>query len=311
METSLKDIKIFLFSYIISSFFELFFNREFLVGVLPLGMAGINLSKSIIFIAFYYIGAIAYGLVFALQFILIGISAYVGKLSKETKGLLWAVLYLTILFDLIHLAEGVNNTAFNPPVLSSFIYVLIIITAIFFIIRDLNKKILYVLIIPDLLAFGVLIGSWLIELSKLSIFGEITYFCGTFMAYSIIIVGSIFVVYSIIVKKVNLKYYIPAAMLGLPVFIVALFNLVPGIAMAMGFTFPYILGILGVRNWMPPIFFLIAIFALFSSIGLYKNDKKLSLAVLGLLSGALIFDTVSSTTYLLMPLVAIILGSLI
>mgnify|MGYP001772548556 CR=1 FL=1 len=309
-----RNLKYFLLSYVIFSFFELFFNREFLMGVLPLGYSGISLSKSIPFVVMFYLGAFSFGMIFILQFIILFFSAYFSNLNKITKGLLWSILYLTALFDIIHISLGVNNTGFNPPVISSLVYViLIILTSVLVIMQTkkvYDKIIVFLLLIPDIDAYLVLVGSWLTELSMSSAFDIINVIAGEILAYLVLISGSLFIAYSIW-NRVSWKYIIPGIILGLPVLIIAWFNLIPGVAMAIGFTFPYILGMLGVRDWMPPIFFFIAILAFFSAIGLYKKNQQVSLTALALFGGALIFDTVTTTTYMLIPLIATLIGSLI
>ncbi|QIW22767.1 hypothetical protein EWF20_00375 [Sulfolobus sp. S-194] len=309
-----RNLKYFLLSYIIFSFFELLFNREFLMGVLPLGYAGINLSTSLQFLIMFYIGAFSFGMVFILQFVILFLSAYFSNLSKLTKGFLWSILYLTILFDLIHIALGVNYTGFNLPIISSLVYTVIILVASILVImqasRVYDKIIMLLLLVPDIDAYLVLIGSWLTELSKSSTFNIINIISGESLAYLVLISGVIFIGYTMW-NRISWKYIIPGIVVGLPVFIIAWFNLIPGVAMAIGFTFPYVLGMLGVRNWMPPIFFLIAVLALFSAIGLYKKNQQVSLTALALFGGALIFDTVTTTTYMLIPLIATLVGSLI
>ncbi|BAB67704.1 hypothetical protein [Sulfurisphaera tokodaii] len=309
-----RNLKYFLLSYIIFSFFELIFNREFLIGVLPLGYIGINVSRSLPFLIMFYIGAFSFGMIFILQFVVLFFSAYFSNLNKITKGLLWSILYLTILFDLVHVYLGTSYTGFELPIISSLIYSILILTASFLVItqasRVSDKLVMLMLIIPDIDAYLVLFGSWLTELSKSSSFDVINVISGELLAYLVLISGVIFIGYSIW-NKVSWKYIIPGIALGLPVFIIAWFNLIPGIAMAIGFTFPYVLGMLGVRNWMPPIFFLIAVLALFSAIGLYKKNQQVSLTALALFGGALIFDTVTTTTYMLIPLIATLIGSLI
>ncbi|BFI75876.1 hypothetical protein [Sulfurisphaera ohwakuensis] len=310
----IKNIKYFLLSYIIFSFFELLFNREFLIGVLPLGYAGINLSHSLPFLIMFYIGAFSFGMIFILQFVILFFSAYFSNLSKLTKGFLWSILYLTILFDLVHVSLGINNTSFNLPIISSLVYTILILATSVLVIMQANKVhdkiIILLLLVPDIDAYLVLIGSWLTELSKSSSFNVINVVSGESLAYLVLISGVIFIGYSIW-NKVSWKYVITGIVMGLPVFVIAWFNLIPGVAMAIGFTFPYVLGMLGVRNWMPPIFFLIAVLALFSAIGLYKKNQQVSLTALALFGGALIFDTVTTTTYMLIPLIATLIGGLI
>ncbi|MBB5254275.1 hypothetical protein [Sulfurisphaera ohwakuensis] len=309
-----KNLKYFLLSYIIFSFFELLFNREFLMGVLPLGYAGINLSTSLPFLIMFYIGAFSFGMIFILQFVILFLSAYFSNLNKLTKGFLWSILYLTILFDLIHIALGVNYTGFNLPIISSLAYTVMILVASILVIMQANrvydKIIMFLLLVPDIDAYLVLIGSWLTELSKSSTFNIINIISGESLAYLVLISGVVFIGYTMW-NRISWKYIIPGIVVGLPVFIIAWFNLIPGVAMAIGFTFPYVLGMLGVRNWMPPLFFLIAVLALFSAIGLYKKNQQVSLTALALFGGALIFDTVTTTTYMLIPLIATLIGGLI
>ncbi|NON63600.1 hypothetical protein, partial [Acidianus sp. RZ1] len=289
-------------------FIELFFNREFLVGVLPLGMAGLSLSVTRTFYFLYLIGGEAYGFVFFLQFAVLILAIVSSTLTKIPKALLLSILYLTAFFDIIHVYFGINNTSFNLPIGASLAYVLLIIATSILIIRDINKKLLYVMIIPDILAFSFLIGSWLVEMTGVSEFGGITSLSARLMPYSLLSVGAVFV--AVVARKINRLFLVIPLIISVPLAILAWFNVVPGLATMLGYTFPYILGILGVTDWFPPIFFVIASFVFFTSLGLLKIDKSLSLPVLGLLGGALVFDTISSTTYMLMPLIAVVLGSL-
>lgn len=313
MSINIKGISNFIFlSYIVFSFIELFFNREFLVGVLPLGMMGQNLSSSPFFLSIFFIGAIAYSILFVLQFVILVMSGYWGKLNRVTKGLIWSLLYLTLLLDGIHIYMGINNTSFNPPIISSIVYVLIAIALTIMVSLNFEKTdkfLIIVLLIPNYLAYGVLIGSWLVQLTRSSVYNIITLTSGELISYAIIVVGTVFTIYAILVKRIKLLYLLPAVVIGVPMFIVAWYNLVPGIAAGLGYTFPYILGFLGVRDWMPPVFFLVSLLALFSALALKKNDKPLAYTSLALFSGALIYDTISTTTYLLIPVIACLIGS--
>lgn len=139
----------------------------------------------------FVIGAVAFGMVLIMQPILLGSAAYIGKLNRPGKILLWTSLYLSILLDLVHVIYGVNNTSFDPPALFSLVYVLILISAMLFIITYLRKWILLLLLIPDFLAYGTLIGNWLIQIMNSSVFGSITAICGELMSYSVLVVGRI------------------------------------------------------------------------------------------------------------------------
>ena len=307
------SIKYFLLSYVIFSFFELFFNREFLLGVLPLGYAGVNLSNSLPFIIMFYIGAFSYGMIFALQFVILFLAAYLSNIDRLLKGLLWSVLYLTVLFDVVHLYLGVNNTGFNLPVLASLAYtVLIVVVSVLIVTRvssKYDKVVLFLLLLPDIDAYLVLMGSWLTELARSSSFDIINVVAGTSLAYLVMASGVAFIIYSLL-NGVSWKYIAPGIAFGLPLLVIAWFNLIPGVAMAIGFTFPYILGMLGVRDWMPPIFLFIAVLAFFSAIGIYRKNRQVSLTALALFGSALVFDTISTTTYMLMPLIAVLIGAL-
>lgn len=305
-----SNIRLIVQIYIITSFLELFLNREFLVGVLPLGMAGVNMSKSLIFYYMFYAGAIFYGMIFVLQFIILVMAGIFGKVSRLSKGLLWSIFYLTILLDLAHVIEGVNNTDFNAPILASFIYTVLIIATSILIIKDTSFKIMYILIIPDILAFQVLLGSWLVELFKNTIFDPLIYYSGQGIAYSVIITSIVFIIYSALISK-DLKYFIPSSVIGLIIGLLAWFNVIPGLAIGLGFTFPYILGFLGIRNWMPPVILPLGLIALFGALALRKKNPKLAYATLSLLGGALIFDSISTTTYMLIPLISVTLASLL
>ncbi len=98
---------------------------------------------------------------------------------------------------------------------------------------------------------------------------------------------------------------IPFVVLAIVVGTMVYTNAIPGLGIMIGVVFPYIFGILGVRNWMPPLIFAIGIMGLGSAFLLYKKDPALSLSCFTLLFGSLIFDSVSTTVYLLIPLTAV------
>jgi len=299
-----KDIKSihFLYLYIFAQFFELFFNREFLVSVLPFGIAGISVTKIEPFLkSFYIIGGTAYTLMLILQPLLL-ILVIIKIKDNLSKGLLSAVLYLTLLADVIHIAYGVNNTAFQIPATFSIIYaILLVITPLYLIIKQ-NKKILLAMFIPDILAYSFLISTWLTNVLGNSSIGIISGYSGFLMAYAILFSGVAFITYSI-VKKVNLIRVLPFIFIGFFVAIASAFNLIPGWDFAIGVAFPYIFGILGIRNWMPPIFFMIAAITFGCAIEMRKIDKPLALSTLSILAATLIYYSVPITTYLIAPLI--------
>ena len=308
-----RCFKYFAISYVVFSFLELFLNREFLLGVLPLGYAGVDLSSSLPFLAVFYVGAFSFGMLFVLQFVVLFLAAVNGGVGRRTRGLLWSVLYLTALFDVVHVYLGVDNTAFNVPPLASLAYVVLIVgTAVAIALQGegkTEKVVVLLLLVPDIDAYLVLVGSWLTQLTMSSAPDVIDVTAGSALAYLVLVSGSVFVAYSIW-KGVDKRYLVLGLAVGVPVLVLSWFNLVPGLATAIGYTFPYILGILGVKDWMPPVFFFVAAVAFFSALGLYKKDPRTSLTALALFGGALIFDTVSSTTYMLIPLIAVLVGSL-
>ncbi|MEM4131203.1 MAG: hypothetical protein QXU14_08170, partial [Metallosphaera sp.] len=111
METKVGlNLTLFSSIYTLALFLELVFNREFLAGVIPIGMASNLPLVERIFSYMFFIGAFAFGLVLILQPIIIGVTAYVSNLNRPSKVLLWTVLYLSILLDVIHLYIGVNNS---------------------------------------------------------------------------------------------------------------------------------------------------------------------------------------------------------
>ncbi|WP_246263761.1 hypothetical protein [Metallosphaera tengchongensis] len=252
----------------------------------------------------YVIGAVAFGLVLIMQPIILGISAYVGNISRTGKALLWSSLYLSLILDLVHLIEGYDNTSFNPPLIFSIIYVILLISTILAVVNYLKKWIVLVVLIPDLLAYLTLLGDWFLQLTGSSAFGTITYAGGIVMPYFIIISGTTFIVYAI-KSGINKKLLLPFLALSLLVGLIVYFNLIPGLGQMVGITFPYILGILGVRDWMPPLLFAVGLTGVGSAYLLYKKDPAISLSVLSLFSGALIFDSVDTTVYLLIPVSAI------
>ncbi|AWR95828.1 hypothetical protein [Acidianus brierleyi] len=299
-----RDIKLihFLYLYIFAQFFELFFNREFLVSVLPFGLAGISVTKIEPYLkAFYIIGGTAYTLMLILQPILL-ILVIIKVKNNLSRGLLSAILYLTLLADAIHIAYGVNNTTLQIPAIFSIIYaILLAITPLYLMIRQ-NKKILLAIFIPDVLAYCFLISTWLTNALGNSSIGIVSGYSGFLMAYAVLFSGIAFITYSIL-KKINLIKILPFMTVGLFVAIASAFNLIPGWDFAIGVTFPYIFGILGIRDWMPPIFFLIAAITFGCAIEMRKIDKPLALSVLSILASTLIFDSVPITTYLIAPLV--------
>ncbi|AWR99162.1 hypothetical protein [Metallosphaera hakonensis] len=298
------NLTLFSLVYVIALFLELIFNREFLAGVIPIGMIANTPVVERAFSIMFVIGAVAFGMVLIMQPILLGSAAYIGKLNRPGKILLWTSLYLSILLDLVHVIYGVNNTSFDPPALFSLVYVLILISAMLFIITYLRKWILLLLLIPDFLAYGTLIGNWLIQIMNSSVFGSITAICGELMSYSVLVVGAGFLIYAI-KRGISVKLMIPFVVLAIVVGTMVYTNAIPGLGIMIGVVFPYIFGILGVRNWMPPLIFAIGIMGLGSAFLLYKKDPALSLSCFTLLFGSLIFDSVSTTVYLLIPLTAV------
>ncbi|WP_054836685.1 hypothetical protein [Metallosphaera hakonensis] len=114
------NLTLFSLVYVIALFLELIFNREFLAGVIPIGMIANTPVVERAFSIMFVIGAVAFGMVLIMQPILLGSAAYIGKLNRPGKILLWTSLYLSILLDLVHVIYGVNNTSFDPPALFFF-----------------------------------------------------------------------------------------------------------------------------------------------------------------------------------------------
>lgn len=302
----------FFYMYIIAGFLELFFNREFLVGTLPLGAAGVTLSTTTVFQAMFYLGALAFALVLLLQPLVYAIGTYRADLPRWVKGLLYSVLYLTLMLDAVHLYFGVNNTGFNPPVLFSLVYVTLILFGMYYIALRSRQYPLLAALVPETLAYLVLVGAWLVELTSVEGFNYITLASGILMSYAVMGSGVILILYSI-TKGTPLRLLIPFAVVGGVVAIVVGLNLAPGLGYAIGVVFPYVFGILGIRDWMPPVFFFIALLTFGASLGLLTRGSRETSSVgytyLGLMSAALVFDSVSSTVYLLAPLAAYIIGS--
>ncbi|ARM75564.1 hypothetical protein [Acidianus manzaensis] len=307
------------FIFVFSVLFELFFNREFLAGTIPIGYASVvnPMVKQILSISFF-IGAIAFGLVLILEPILIAGATIYSKISKTSKALLATSLYLSILLDGVHWYYGINNTAFQPPVIFSLIYIIIMITTLIMISIEFKNSLLLVVLIPDFLAYFTLIGNWSVELSRISLLGNITFWSSFLMPYTIMAVGTIFTIYSIysshklgLLNKKYLGLFLSFACLAAIIGSIVYLNLVPGLGIMIGIMFPYILGILGIRNWMPPLLFGIAILSIGASFLMYKRDKGMALFALTLFFGALIFDSVSTTVYLLIPLSAISIYSIV
>ncbi len=300
-----KDIKLihFLYLYIFAQFFELFFNREFLVSVLPFGLAGISVAKIEPYLkSFYLIGGTAYTLMLILQPVFL-VLALIKIKDNLSRGLISAILYLTLLADIVHVGFGVNNTAFQIPAIFSIIYVLLLIlTPLYLIVRQ-NKKILLAMFIPDILAYSLLVSTWLTNVLRNSSLGILSGYSGLLMSYAVMFSGLVFIIYSIM-KRVSLVRVLPFVIIGIFVAIASGFNLIPGWGFAIGVAFPYIFGILGIRDWMPPIFFLIAIITFGFAIEMRKIDKPLALSILSILAATLIFDSIPITTYLIAPLIS-------
>ncbi|MEM0071932.1 MAG: hypothetical protein QXD10_06080 [Metallosphaera sp.] len=304
METKVGlNLTLFSSIYTLALFLELVFNREFLAGVIPIGMASNLPLVERIFSYMFFIGAFAFGLVLILQPIIIGVTAYVSNLNRPSKVLLWTVLYLSILLDAIHLYIGVNNS-FNPPPIFSLFYLGLIIASILTGLIYLRSWVLPFLFIPVFLAYGTLIGDWLILVTKSSVFGVITATCGELMAYSVMLSGGIFVYYSIR-RGISILGTLIFLFLGIIVGSIVFLNLIPGLGIMIGVMFPYIFGILGVKDWMPPIIFAIGVLGFGSGWLLYKKDPAMSLSTLSLFFGSLVFDTVDTTVYLMLPLSAL------
>lgn len=284
-------------------------------------MAGLSLAVTKIFYVLYLIGGVSFGLVFFLQFFIMFLVVLNRSISKRVRALIASVLYLTAFFDVLHVFYyGIDNTAFNPPVIASLVYSILIIASFLLYIGNftsngkttttlLTKITLYLIVIPDVLAFLLLFGPWLTELTRASYFGLINVASATALPYSLLAVGIIVILYSL-VRRVNYVYPLIGLIISIPVVIIVWFHIIPAIGLILGFTFPYILGIMGVTDWFPPIFFLVALTAFLSTIGLLRRGEKyIAIPILALMGSALIFDTIPSTTYMLMPLIAVLLSS--
>lgn len=308
METSKgqtsKLISYFLYLYIIAQVFELFFNREFLVSVLPFGLAGISPTKIEPYLqGLYLIGGTAYTLILLLEPLIL-ILAIIYIKDKLSRALLLSVLYLAVLADTVHIIYGVNNTSFLLPTVYSLVFVsMIIITSIYLSTRARKTFMIFVLI-PDILAYMFLMFNWASQFGGWTLMSLLSGYSGDLIAYSVLFVGSGIVVYSVMKRMYQLKVLLPFAIVGISVALVSGLNLIPGWGIALGTIFPYILGFLGVSDWMPPVFFAIAMTAIGCIVSMYKYDRPLSLAILSLIVSSLIFDSVPIITYLLEPLIS-------
>jgi hypothetical protein len=271
---------------------------------LPFGLAGVSVTKIEPYLrSFYIIGGTAYTLMLILQPLIL-LLVILKVRNNLSKGLLSAILYLTLLADIIHIVYGVNNTTFQIPAIFSIIYAILLVVAPLYLIIKQNRKILLAMFVPDILAYSFLISTWLTDLLGNSSIGIISGYSGYLMAYTILFSGISFIIYSFI-KKVSIVRVLPFVILGLFVAIASALNLIPGWDFAIGVAFPYIFGILGVRDWMPPIIFFIAAITLGCAIEMRKIDKPLAFSVLSILAATLIYDSVPITTYLIAPLVSI------
>jgi len=301
-------ISSFLIIYLIAEFLELFFNREFLVSVLPFGLAGISINTIEPALRFMYIvGGSSYALLLFLQPILLGWGIYVTK--GWVRALLASVLLSTFGADLLHTYIGINSTALNLPYQFSMAYVLLIVVSSLYIVHLSGRRAFYVLLIPDLLAFSFLWFDWLSQGMGNNTASIISAYSGYLIAYSIMLVGIAFTALEL--KRTSFKTVSILGSVGALVAIATLLNVIPGWGFAIGVAFPYIFGILGIRDWMPPIIFLIAFITLGVALGLRKSDKALSFGALSILAGTVIFDSVPLTTYMLAPLMACLLMFLI
>jgi hypothetical protein len=303
------NLTIFSLVYVFALFFELIFNREFLAGVIPIGMAANTQVVERVFSAMFIVGAVAYGLVLILQPIMIGIAGIYGDLPRLGKAFIWTSLYLSLILDAVHFYYGVDNTSFNPPVLFSITYVGIILITVLLLSKFSRRWIIPLLVIPDLLAYLTLLGDWLVQISGDSAFGAVTYYSGIIMPYSVMFSALSFLVFAIL-DGINKIALIPFTALAVVVASLVYLNAIPGLGIMIGVVFPYILGIIGVRDWMPPIIFAVAVLALGSAMLEYKKDKGVALSALSLFFGALVFDTVNTTIYLMLPVSALVFSIL-
>gem|GEM_PF-838988 len=303
------NLTIFSLVYVFALFFELIFNREFLAGVIPIGMAANTQVVERVFSAMFIVGAVAYGLVLILQPIMIGIAGIYGDLPRLGKAFLWTSLYLSLILDAVHFYYGVDNTSFNPPVLFSITYVGIILITVLLLSKFSRRWIIPLLVIPDLLAYLTLLGDWLVQISGDSAFGAVTYYSGIIMPYSVMFSALSFLVFAIL-DGINKIALIPFTALAVVVASLVYLNAIPGLGIMIGVVFPYILGIIGVRDWMPPIIFAVAVLALGSAMLEYKKDEGVALSALSLFFGALVFDTVNTTIYLMLPVSALVFSIL-
>jgi len=303
------NLTIFSLVYVFALFFELIFNREFLAGVIPIGMAANTQVVERVFSAMFIVGAVAYGLVLILQPIMIGIAGIYGDLPRLGKAFLWTSLYLSLILDAVHFYYGVDNTSFNPPVLFSITYVGIILITVLLLSKFSRRWIIPLLVIPDLLAYLTLLGDWLVQISGDSEFGAVTYYSGIIMPYSVMFSALSFLVFAIL-DGINKIALIPFTALAVVVASLVYLNAIPGLGIMIGVVFPYILGIIGVRDWMPPIIFAVAVLALGSAMLEYKKDEGVALSALSLFFGALVFDTVNTTIYLMLPVSALVFSIL-
>ncbi len=298
------NISLFLSIYVIAQFLELFFNREFLVSVLPFGLAGVSVTTVEPYLHFaYLIGGASYVILLILQPLLL-VYALV-YLRGWGRALLTSVLASTVGLDLVHIAVGINNTSFNVPYAFSLIYVGLIVASSIYLVEKSGRRSIYILMIPDLVAFSFLSFDWLDQMVGSSIAGAISGYSGFMIAYTVIFAGASFVVMES--KKTSWKSALPFIIIGATVSIATVLNVIPGWGFAIGVAFPYIFGILGVTDWMPPVIFFLAFLALGVAIGLRKRDYPLFLGSISLMAGTVIFDSIPLTVYMLAPLMASLL----
>jgi len=170
------------------------------------------------------------------------------------------------------------------------------------------SKLIYLFIIPDILAYIYLLGTWGVELVGSSSPGYISLLAAESMGYSVILASIAFLVWAFPKAK---RVVILALSAGLVVGAVVALNLIPGLGIAIGVMFPYAFGILGVTDWMPPIIFALALASGITAVWLSRRERGMTITFLALAAAALIFDSVNITTYLIAPLVAICVGLLL
>jgi hypothetical protein len=296
---------------------ETLFNREFFAGVLPLGLAGINVDKLIFLRYVFVLGAKFF---VALSFLVPATLLICAALVKADKWLrsFFVCSTLSVIFSLAldfqHIGYGLTVNENASPLLSLFLvgssFIAVCVAAFSLKAPVIIKTATTLFAVAECCGYLFLIGNMLTSYAYVTLGTQLAYYAVKVADYAATFAGFalFFGAIPLIAQKGFLgKTSFGASLIaGLWIEYVVLSNSIAGITTVLGTIIIYVFGFQGVTNAFVPFIFTSAVLCFVSAVFMLtakENIKYFGLGSLIIIITGLIYDSAQITTYIMLPLV--------